>query len=256
LLPTPPANVGTGASGGAIAYTLEGAWTADKPGFVFVKLFTYITNGLNGGRAVIGNVKINDKIVGEFQSGDGLGQVTGGHRLENTGVYPINTGDVVKTRIYRVGGDNPETEKWESSTVHLRHYLYFIPPKFVTAQAPNIVVSGASYSNTEQLTGETWIDGKPIYRMVFSGTNTSELNATNTITLLPAGSVSQLVNCGGNVGSPTSAGIWFPVNSSGTYGSAQIQAYNTGVLVLLITNPSASNTSSRPYNVWVEFTKV
>jgi hypothetical protein len=166
LLPDPPANVGTGATGGAIAYTLEGTWTADRTGFVFAKIFAYITEGLSGGRAVFGTARINGKLVGEFQSGDGLGQVTGGHRLENTGVYPINIGDVFTTRIYRWGSGTPEAEKWESSTVNLRHYLYFIPPKFVTVQAPNIVVSGASYSNTEQLTGETWVNGKPIYRRV------------------------------------------------------------------------------------------
>jgi hypothetical protein len=43
-------------------------------------------------------------------------------------------------------------------------------------QAPNIVISGASYSASEQKTGETWIDGKPIYRRVFSGNITAAVN--------------------------------------------------------------------------------
>jgi hypothetical protein len=50
-----------------------------------------------------------------------------------------------------------------------------------------------TYSTTEQLTGEIWIDGKPIYQRVFTGTISAA--AGNTITsLLPDGTVSTLVS--------------------------------------------------------------
>jgi hypothetical protein len=182
---------------------------------------------------------INNKEVMVVSGGN-----TEGNRSIFNGIFPVKPGDVV--HFCRESSHQDDVNE-----VLCR----FVPPKFINQRAPVITVSGASYSNAEQLTGETWVDGKPIYRRAFSGNNTSKANATNTITLLPKNSVSQIVDSGGNVGSPTSAGLWFPVNSyNATYGSAQIQSYNTGELMLLITNPG-SNATTKSYNVWVEYTK-
>jgi hypothetical protein len=41
----------------------------------------------------------------------------------------------------------------------------------MTAQAPNVVISSASYSADEQRTGERWIGGKPIYKRTFVRAN-------------------------------------------------------------------------------------
>ena len=44
----------------------------------------------------------------------------------------------------------------------------------------NAVANALSYSTTETLTGGTWIDGKPIYRKVFSGdTWTTDIDVTS-----------------------------------------------------------------------------
>jgi hypothetical protein len=45
---------------------------------------------------------------------------------------------------------------------------FFIPPKYYAQKLPVIVNSGISYSYEELLTGETWLNGKPIYRKTFS----------------------------------------------------------------------------------------
>ena len=46
------------------------------------------------------------------------------------------------------------------------------------AVTSNAVASALSYSTTEQATGGKWIDGKPIYRKVFTVTNTSSAEIT------------------------------------------------------------------------------
>ena len=46
------------------------------------------------------------------------------------------------------------------------------------AVTSNAVAESLSYSTTEQATGGTWIDGKPIYRKVFTVTNTSSAEIT------------------------------------------------------------------------------
>jgi hypothetical protein len=81
-------------------------------------------------------------------------------------VIPVNVGDIV-----RINADSNKV--WTEFSAECN----FVPPKFITTQAPNIVVSGASYSATEQATGETWVDGKPIYRKVVYR-NTGALSLT------------------------------------------------------------------------------
>lgn len=68
-----------------------------------------------------------------------------------------------------------------------------------------------SYSTTEQVIG-TWIDGKPLYRKVFTGTKTSGTPLQFSIT-----NFNQLINAFG----------YITVNDNGTYYTYPIPYYET-----------------------------
>ncbi|MDR1300721.1 MAG: hypothetical protein LBK50_03370 [Candidatus Nomurabacteria bacterium] len=78
-----------------------------------------------------------------------------------------------------------------------------------------------TYPTTEQSTGETWIDGKPIYRRTFTGEIVAGANARVYKTLLAAGVVDTLIDSEGWVGIPESAagtnGWKTQVNTSVSY---------------------------------------
>jgi hypothetical protein len=131
--------------------------------------------------------------------------------------------------------------------------LAFIPPKFVTVQAPNIVISGASYSASEQKTGETWIDGKPIYRRLFTGTITAAVNELYRVSLIPTG-ISEVIKSDG----------WWDSGSSGSKFALNCFTNDNLSYSFLITGPTgevfwksqsfATRTNS-PYKIWIEYTK-
>jgi hypothetical protein len=118
-------------------------WTADRTGFVFVGFLA--DPGAGQYRRMI--VKINGKDVWLNFSSAALGGL-GWHWST---ILPIAKDDVIE-----LAGDNSMSSP--------SYFCRFIPPKFITVQAPNIIAPLPSYSLDEQATGETWIDGKPIYR--------------------------------------------------------------------------------------------
>lgn len=54
-----------------------------------------------------------------------------------------------------------------------------------------------SYSTEETLTGGTWIDGKPIYRKVFTGLNITLSSTSWTNTTILKGDIGQIISCHG-----------------------------------------------------------
>lgn len=54
-----------------------------------------------------------------------------------------------------------------------------------------------SYSTTETLTGGTWLDGKPIYRKVFTGLNITLSSTSWTNTTILKGDIKQIISCHG-----------------------------------------------------------
>jgi hypothetical protein len=128
----------------ASATTADQSWTVDRNGYICV-----------GGTVTAGDVKqiavhVNNKVV--FND-----RANGTTNLHRTWTVPVTRGDVVLLKMY--------------GTTFSEVFCNFIPPKFVTVQAPNIVISSASYSTDEMKTGERWIGGKPIYKRTFIRTN-------------------------------------------------------------------------------------
>jgi hypothetical protein len=135
--------------------------------------------------------------------------------------------------------------------------IHFIPPKFITTQAPNIVVSGASYSTTEVATGETWIDGKPIYRRVFSGGVSAAANTPSYITLA-IGGFDNLVASGGWINYSTGSSDKFSINGTiddgSTIGSSNVYIHTNNLLMFSKCNV-ARTTANHHFQFWAEYTK-
>jgi hypothetical protein len=127
-----------------------GTWTADRTGFVKVGLTALI---VATGDYYDVTVSVNNTSVWTT--------------IERAGGAGSNWRWVKVISV--AAGDTIKIESSSNTAVSNReHMCYFIPPKFVTTQAPNIIIGGPSYSTVEQATGEHWIDGKPIYRKQFT----------------------------------------------------------------------------------------
>jgi hypothetical protein len=141
-----------------------GSWTADRTGYV--KCVLYALSDMAHVSLVI---SINGQYM--YVSGkDGPVSMTSYYAT----TVPVKVGDQI-TFIFG-SGENANITVSQSG-------CYFIPPKFVTTQAPNIIIGGPSYSTVEQATGEHWIDGKPIYRKQFTSNVTiqTQVNFSNII---------------------------------------------------------------------------
>jgi hypothetical protein len=143
-------------------------WTADRTGYVVCRTQPLgVSIGWISYYIDVDGVQIERDAYVEFGAGAGLPYCR---------TIPVCKGQTLK---FSAQGENFGTPDL---------FGYFVPPKFVTTQAANIVITNPSYTTAEQLTGETWIDGKPIYRKYFS----------NTITM-PTGSYTNLLFYTGSV---------------------------------------------------------
>ena len=131
-----------------------------------------------------------------------------------------------------------------------------IAPSSVTTSA---IADGAitndklnlSYSTSEHATGETWVDGRPIYRKAYVGTYSRSASAVNNITLESSKDVT-LINVGGAM--EHSSPGWVPVSyAEGDTEYAYIYVQNTSHN-LLLRNKGTAATNLR-YRVWVEYVK-
>lgn len=102
-----------------------------------------------------------------------------------------------------------------------------------------------SYSTSEINTGQTWIDGKTIYRIVLTGT-TGTSNQTKTIGTIA--NLGEIVNIGGYVKTSTQS---VPVNF--VYSSEQNSCYRENNNIIL--RVTASAYTSKDCYVIVEYTK-
>jgi len=119
---------------------------------------------------------------------------------------------------------------------------------------------GKVYSTTEQATGDTWIDGKPIYRRAFTGTITVVLNTRYDVSLVSSG-VDKIIGNGGCWSyNGTNEYISSEYTSSNTVGSASnTMSYAAGFFKqgngVVFSSLSGQNRTNAPYYLWVEYTK-
>lgn len=123
-------------------------------------------------------------------------------------------------------------------------YQPYITPS-INVDGEDIFYSN-TYSTAEQIIGK-WIDGKPIYRKVVTGTTTSNANSTNLLT-----NIDTLINYSGSV---FKEGYWITLNSAfGTGGTQDIRTIlntsnNTAILQVGTTYYNCN------YKIILEYTK-
>ncbi|MDR3154295.1 MAG: hypothetical protein LBW85_08520 [Deltaproteobacteria bacterium] len=164
----------------AMGNDMGAAWTADRTGFVFVRVYVRDSNSIAAPANAYFELRINGSMVGL----DGFVGDTGVNRYVSK-VLPVTRGDMINA-FARVDNDASQA----SATVM---ECLFIPAKFVTVQAPVIVTSGASYSAEETPTGETWIDGAPLFRKRISAAVTFPITPVSGAALYNNGSGTSIV---------------------------------------------------------------
>ena len=110
----------------------------------------------------------------------------------------------------------------------------------------NFVQEKNSYSTTEMLTGGKWIDGKPIYRRVFTGILNSN---TFTITVPNLSEIATQVRIDGFIKTPEP--YYFTVNSSTPVRTFFSPVIHQGILI----QSSGVASNNTEYTVVFEYTK-
>jgi hypothetical protein len=115
----------------------------------------------------------------------------------------------------------------------------------------------AGYSDTEQATGATWVDGKPIYRRVFAGAIAAAAGSMSYLDL--AEGVGDIVACGGWIALIGSSAR-FSLGHSFANGSVSAQAAlyltpETGAVTLWSTSDHGRTEANNTFSIWMDYTK-
>lgn len=106
-----------------------------------------------------------------------------------------------------------------------------------------------TYSTTETNTGKTWINGKPIYRIMFTGTISSgDYRTIGSITNLD-----KIINFGGTIVDSTN-NIKYVIGKSGYVdgsGISRIIALGNNIRL----DAKSSSYSNMPFEAYIEYTK-
>ena len=211
----------------------NGTWTVDRDGFIRVHNTGTSTTAAG---YMYSQVYINNQLVEYLVMSPGIS----GRNDEHTATLPVKKGDVV--RITTTVGN---------MTVNAIR-CHFIPPRAVLGPTINM-----DYSTSEIDTGKKWIDGKTIYRKVFTNTRASVNNVSSADVVIQLGTgIDDIIEVSGFVKDATGNKIPLGArsNSIGGYG------YND-YLTLLPTGElqwrHKDNTASGTYEITaiVEYTK-
>jgi len=141
---------------------------------------------------------------------------------------------------------------YQHNQAHQRYWQRFSSNTGSTWSSWMMWSSNDIYSTTEQDTGKTWIDGKIIYRRVFTGTITAAANSYGQVNLL---NVAAIVAKGGMWLYNSSGSSWIGL---GDNDASSIYSYihhtRPNGVATFATFSTAARTNA-PYEVWIEYTK-
>jgi hypothetical protein len=128
-----------------------------------------------------------------------------------------------------------------------------VPATTLTQIANKVDDYSSNYSTTETFTGKYWIDGKPIYRKVFTGTISASTTTYTTTTIATNTGIDKLVDSGG----------WWDGGNGNIHTLPFFVSENYGASVYVVKSSTQLNMGSistartnAPYQIWVEYTKV
>jgi hypothetical protein len=147
--------------------TNNGTWTVDRTGFIAMSAFARNTSGSIVIEYVVNNITAGVyRLYANDDSNRGIRET-----------IAVKQGDIVRIQL-------------SSSTGTITDFniaCNFIPSKLVAKELPVVVEKNGSYSLDEVKTAETWIDGKPIYKLTFTCSITipDTTNGVPTSTVIP-----------------------------------------------------------------------
>lgn len=109
------------------------------------------------------------------------------------------------------------------------------------------------YSTSEINTGAKWIDGKTIYRRVFTGTVSWSANSRENVILWSGSPIADMIQVGGWVQYGTSGKDIVPL-SYGPHDYRNLYVQN-GTNNLILAIESSASGSNNSYQIWIEYTK-
>lgn len=113
-------------------------------------------------------------------------------------------------------------------------------------------VDFATYkTGVEEIVG-TWVDGKPIYRQMFSGTLSVTANNRTTATLISNSNIDNIVACGGSMDYGATGKNFIPFAQDTDYCIVYLTASSNN---LTLARWATSNRNNLNYILWVEYTK-
>lgn len=144
--------------------------------------------------------------------------------------------------------------------------LDFVPLDVLTAEEQNQIVANikatADYANkvadgfemkTSEIRVGTWINGKPIYRMVFSGTVVAQPQEAKIIELTSI-RIDELLGQGGYIDIGFD-GILQAMPSVGVYERSATLSYDPKKEKLRLESKTNVRRDNAPYKVWADYTK-
>ena len=111
-----------------------------------------------------------------------------------------------------------------------------------------------NYSTSETDTGMTWIDGKKIYRKVYTGTTPNSSDKTN-LQDISGLNISTCVKIEGYI---LSTYGWYPINSTidGNTSAVWLSSQsNNSEVIISIRGHFSTPTQNKPYKIILEYTK-
>ena len=127
----------------------------------------------------------------------------------------------------------------------------------LTTDASGNVSAAGNYSTSEVSTNTTWIDGKPIYRITFTGTITAAATTRN-ITNITVSGIGKIIKASGYMATSSESAIsigssWTNATGAETYNYAGVQNVSGGISLI---NMADSARTNQPYAITIEYTKV
>jgi hypothetical protein len=217
-----------------IPSTSGGSWTADRTGFV-----RWHTRA-NPSASMAPPIITVDGIVVERTD---VYSASGGSGWAYFGVIPLAAGQTI-------------TISPQSTATSLG--CYYIPPLYSVQKLPVIVNPGRSYSLVETATGETWLDGKKIYRRAYTGNIVAAAGVQVTAVLQANPGIDAIVDYGGwwQLGGLATGKIAVNVTRATDNPFFSVVSLGDDLNLVSTSYLARAGTTNNAYQIWVEYTKV
>jgi len=223
---------------------LDRTWTATHDGYVIGEI-TFAASPANSN--AYGSVAINDVLVFETGYGSPFGR----------SIIPVSRGDIVRIRVHNQA--NGRTALWFVQPKTVAPMIWDVPPSSLVSSVDNGKVQfltgtnelqvNDNYSTTEHDTGKRWINSKPIYRQVLTGTTPLIADGTAVVATIPG--MEQIVSMSGVFSHGTNRAFLNFYQSATSYAYCFASVATGAILV-----QAGATYINQPLHIIIEYTRV